>query len=201
MYTQSQQDCDHCDGRGEIIKRSDLCKKCAGQKVLTKTEIVDVPIEVGCPHKEKIVVKGKGNEHPEAQAGDLVVIVTIKENSKFERRGDDLYIKKKIGLIDALKGIKFNLEHINDHKITLQTPQGKILTHGETLRIPNLGMPHYKDSMSNGDLYVEFDVVFPKKLTEDQLEALGKVLPGSLLGKYEETKNTYDFEAPLTQEQ
>lgn len=93
------------------------------------------------------------------------------------------------------------MDHLNDRKITLQTKAGRILNHGETLRIPNLGMPLHKDSMSNGDLYVEFDVVFPKKLEEAQLEVLSKVLPGSLLGKYEKTKNTYDFEAPLTKEQ
>lgn len=81
----------------------------------------------------------------------------------FIRKGDDLFLKKKIGLIDALTGCKFNIQHLNEHKITLQTPKGKVLTHKETMRIPNLGMPHYRDSMSNGDLFVEFDVVFPKK--------------------------------------
>lgn len=78
-----------------------------------------MPVEVGCPDKEKIVIRGKGNEHPEATAGDLIVVVSIKKHSVFERKRDDLYMKKKIGLIDALKGVKFNLEHLNDHKVTL----------------------------------------------------------------------------------
>lgn len=34
------------------------------------------------------------------------------------------------------------------------------------MRIPNLGMHHYKDSLSNGDLYVVFEVEMPKKLNE-----------------------------------
>jgi len=31
-----------------------------------KKESVEVPIEVGCPNNEKIQIKGKGNEHPDA---------------------------------------------------------------------------------------------------------------------------------------
>lgn len=34
-------------------------------------------IPVGFPNKEKVVVEGKGNEHPDYLAGDLVVIVTV----------------------------------------------------------------------------------------------------------------------------
>lgn len=34
------------------------------------------------------------------------------------------------------------------------------------MRIPHLGMHHYKDSLSNGDLYVVFEVVMPTKLNE-----------------------------------
>lgn len=43
----------------------------------------------------------------------------VKEHSKYKRKENDLYIKKKIGLIDALSGVKFNLNHLNGHKITL----------------------------------------------------------------------------------
>ena len=96
-----------------------MCKKCNGDKLVRKTETVEVPIEVGCPNQEKIVIRGKGNEHPEATAGDLIVVVTIKKHAVYERKGDDLHMTKKIGLIDALKGVKFNLDHLNDHKVTL----------------------------------------------------------------------------------
>lgn len=113
-------------------------------------------MEVGFPNKDKIVVKEMGNEHPEARTGDLVVIITVKPDKLFTRKGDDLYIKKKISLIEALKGVEFNLDHLNEHKITIKTQKHKIITHNEIMRVPNLGMPHYKDSMSNGDLYVQF---------------------------------------------
>lgn len=71
-------------------------------------------IEPGFPNQEKVVITGHGNEHPEYRTGDLVVVVTIEPHETFERIKDDLYITKKIKLIDALKGFKFNLKHIND---------------------------------------------------------------------------------------
>ena len=41
-------------------------------------------------------------------------------------------------------------------------------------------MPFYKDSFGFGNLYVKFDVQFPKKgsLTEEKIEQLRKILPG-----------------------
>ncbi len=53
---------------------------------------MDIPIEVGFPNKDKVVVKGKGNEHPDYLSGDLVVIVTINEDKFYKRKRDDLHI-------------------------------------------------------------------------------------------------------------
>ena len=75
--------------------------------------------------------------------------------------GDDLIMNQKISLIEALKGFSLNIDHINDHKITIKTPKNKIIKHNEKMRIPSLGMHHYKDSLSNGDLVIIFEVVFP----------------------------------------
>ncbi len=167
MYSQSQSYCTSCDGNGEQISKKDICKTCKGAKLIKKNEKVEVPVEVGFPAKGKIQIREKGNEHPDARTGDLIVVITVEDDKNFKRVNDDLYITKKIGLIDSLTGVKFNLEHLNDHKITIQTPENKIIKHKEILRVPNLGMPHYKDRMSNGDLYVEFDVVTPKTLNQE----------------------------------
>lgn len=101
---------------------------------------------------------------------------------------------QKISLIEALKGFKFNIKHINDHDITIETPKGKIVTHMEKMKISNLGMHHYRDSLSNGDLYITFDVQFPKSLNNSQIKLLEEALPKPILGKVSETKNIYELE-------
>lgn len=46
-------------------------------------------------------------------AGDLYVKVVIKPHSVFTRKGADLYIEKKITLLEALSGIYFEIKHLN----------------------------------------------------------------------------------------
>lgn len=36
---------------------------------------MDLHIPVGFPNKDNIIIEGKGNEHPDYLAGDLVVVV------------------------------------------------------------------------------------------------------------------------------
>jgi len=193
MYTQSQADCKDCSGTGKYIEKQNICKECKGQKLNKKVEKIDVPIPVGVPDEEKIVIKGKGNEHFEYRTGDLVVIVKVKEHAFYRRSKNDLHIEKKISLIEALSGFSFNIDHFSLKKITIKTAAGDITTHKEVKMVPNLGMPHYKSPMSHGDLYVHFSVEFPKSLTKDQIEGLSKVLPAPLLPKVKETKNIYDL--------
>lgn len=81
-----------------------MCKKCNGEKISVKTENIEVPIEVGIPNKSKIVISGKGNEHPDYKTGDLIVIVDIEKDSVFQRHKNDLYLNQKISLIEALSG-------------------------------------------------------------------------------------------------
>jgi DnaJ-class molecular chaperone len=41
------------------------------------TETIDLVIPPGFPNKDKIVMEGMGNEHPDYLAGDFVVVVTV----------------------------------------------------------------------------------------------------------------------------
>ena len=194
MYSQSQAYCPDCSGEGKTIKKEHLCKGCKGDKILVKTESVEVPIEVGIPDKAKLQIPGKGNEHPEYRAGDLYVIVEVKKNEVFRRVKADLHISKKVGLIEALSGFSFNLKHLSDMDVTIAVPAKTIVKHMDVMRVRNLGMPKYKESLSFGDLYVHFEVVFPKNLSSSQLEKLSEVLPKGILPQVVPTKNTYKLE-------
>jgi len=130
-------------------------------------ETVDVNVPVGFPNKEKIVLEGKGNEHPDYLAGDLVVIITVKEDSVFKRVNNDLYITKNISLLESLSGFSFNIKLLNEQQITVKTQKDQIINHLQEMKVPNLGMPLYKDMYSNGDLFIVFHVQLPSKLTPD----------------------------------
>lgn len=194
MYTQTQMECKDCNGSGKIIEKKNLCKECNGKKMATKNENIEVPIPGGTGEGEKILIHGKGNEHYEYRTGDLIVVVKIKPNATFRRTKNDLHIEKTISLIEALSGTSFNLDHLNDQLITIKTPAGVAINHKDTLKVPNLGMPHPKSPMTFGDLYVTFNVQLPDKLTNDQIAALKKILPAALHKDVQKTKNIYDLE-------
>ena len=191
MYSQAQADCSDCKGTGEKIKKENICKSCKGNKLLDKKEKIDVPVAAGIAENEKINISGKGNEHPEYKTGDLVVIAQIEPHKIFKRIKNDLVIEKSVSLIEALSGFEFNLKHLNGQEVTIKTKPGDIIQHKVTRKIPDLGMPRYKESFSFGDLIISFEIVMPERINEQQVAELKKYLPKPLLPPVKATKNVY----------
>lgn len=194
MFTQTQAECRDCSGNGKIIEKKNLCKECGGKKMAVKNEKIEVPIPGGTPDEDKIVVSGKGNEHPEYRTGDLIIIVKVKPHPTFKRVNNHLHMEMTISLIEALTGFSFNLEHLNDHTVTIASPPGNMVSHKETMKVNNMGMPHPRSPMSFGDLFITFMVQLPDALTADQVAALRKVLPNALHTDVLKTKNVYELQ-------
>ena len=70
-------------------------------------------------------------------------------------------MKKDISLYEALVGFKFNIEQLDGNVVTITTGPGEIIRHGESKMVRDLGLPVYKETFSYGNLYIEFNVVFP----------------------------------------
>lgn len=87
---------------------------------------------------------------------------------------------KKITLLEALTGFHFQFTHLDGKKITVATAPGEIISHHEIKSVRGKGMPFFKDAFSYGNLYIKFNVEFPKKgsVKPDQIDALRKILPG-----------------------
>ena len=191
MYSQSQTSCGKCDGEGKIFKKEDICKECKGKKTITKPEKIEIPIEKGIPDKHQIKMEEKGNEHPEYRTGDLVVVVFSNPHPVYTRKGEHLYMKKKISLYESLVGFKFNIEQLDNNIVTVETEPGEIIHHGQIKMVSELGLPIYGETFSYGNLYIEFEVELPKKITPQQAKVLKTVLPPPLIEGVEKTKNNY----------
>ncbi len=191
MYTQSQNYCQSCKGEGKIIPKGKKCKTCDAEKILSKNEVVDVPIPPGIADNQKTVIDGKGNEHPDYRRGDLIVFTKIDKHKLFTRKKNDLILEKKVSLIEALSGFSFNLKHLNNHEITISTPKGHVVRHNDVMKIPHLGMPHYNESLTTGDLYIHFIVLFPMVITPERVKMLKEALPKGVLPPVKKTKNKY----------
>ncbi|KAK8801138.1 hypothetical protein WA158_001908 [Blastocystis sp. Blastoise] len=178
MITQSQSVCPACNGGGATIPSADLCKECHGHKIKKETEELEVVIEPGRRDGEKIILEQKSNEYPGAITGDVIFILSENPHKLFKRRGRDLLLKKKISLNEALTGIEFPLEHINGEHFTIQSHMNDIIQPFGVRLVEELGMPVYKHKNHFGNLFVQFEVEMPKKLSEKQKEAIKLVLEG-----------------------
>lgn len=58
-------------------------------------------------------------------------------------------------------------------------------------------MPIKGDAYRHGDLYVSFEVIYPKTFQPETLTKLKEILPKGLLPKTKETKNTYELEEDI----
>lgn len=74
-------------------------------------------------------------------------------------------MKKEITLYEALTGFEFILTHLDDHQYTIYSKKGEIMSDLSKKVVRGLGMPFYKDSMSHGNLIIEFHVIMPKRGT------------------------------------
>ena len=122
MYTQSQQVCPECRGEGEICDAKNKCKTCKGIKIVDNTKEIDVSIEPGVPHEHDCILTGEGDEAPGIMAGDLYVRMMIKKHPTFTRKGADLFIDKKISLLEALTGYNFEIKHLDGSPLVISTP-------------------------------------------------------------------------------
>jgi len=141
---------------------------------ITEMETVYVSIPAGVDDGEVIVMRDCGNTVNEQLKGDIKVVVGIENTTPFLRHGMDLIYKKTITLKEALTGFAFDVVHVNGKTLCFNNTSNRtIIRPGFKKMIPGLGM--IRDA-NTGNLFLEFSVEFPEKLTEDQIEKLAEIL-------------------------
>ena len=159
--------CPDCDGTGKIIKNK--CHNCHGAGTERKQKTIEVNIPAGADSGVRMRVSGEGEPGKRGgPKGDLYVYIYVKEDPDFERAGDDLYCRKSISFPTAALGSVIHVKTL-EKEVELKIPAGT--QSGTRFRIAGEGMPHLQGN-SKGNLYVEINVAVPKKLKEDQKEAL-----------------------------
>ena len=138
-----------------------------------ETEMIYIPIPRGVDNNEIIIIREKGNILSEQNKGDLKVFIKIQNDTDFERNGLDLILNKTISLKDALCGFIFDMNYVDGRIFKLNNNGGNIITNNYNKVIPTMGM---KRDEHIGNLIINFTVSFPEKLSEDQIEALRKIL-------------------------
>ncbi len=166
--------CPACQGAGQIIR--ERCPDCRGQGRLERERTIDLRIPPGVDTGTRLRVPGEGEPGPNGgPAGDLYVILEVKEHPFFERRGADLYCTIPVSVVQAAVGTELQVPGLTGEE-RLKIPEGT--QSGAVFRVKGKGMPDPHGG-GKGDLYYHVRVMTPVKLTREQrklMEQLGATL-------------------------
>jgi molecular chaperone DnaJ len=155
--------CPACQGAGQIVK--ERCPDCRGQGRVDRERTIELRIPPGVDTGTRLRVQGEGEAGPNGgPAGDLYVVLEVKEHAFFERRGADLYCTIPLSIAQAALGTELQVPGLIGEE-RLKIPEGT--QSGAVFRIKGKGLadPH---GGGKGDLYYHVRVLTPTKLTRDQ---------------------------------
>ncbi len=155
--------CPTCGGEGTII--AEPCEVCRGEGRVRGERMVAVEIPAGVSTNNYLTLRGQGAAGPRnGPAGDLLVMLDIKDDDRFERQGDDLVHDLSVSFSQAALGGEFPVPTpYGDERIRLQPG-----TQTETvIRLKGKGLPVLGQS-TKGDLLVHVHVWTPERLTDEQ---------------------------------
>lgn len=161
---QSTEICPTCQGTGETNGR--LCATCSGQGMVPRNKRIQVKIPAGVDNGSKIRVAGEGQPGiGGGPRGDLYLVITVKLDPAFERKGDDLYADVDVELVKAMLGGEVPVPIPDGRRMALTIPAET--QNNRTFRLAGKGMPHLRGEGA-GNLYARVKVVLPMQLSIEE---------------------------------
>jgi len=179
MMQQIQSMCKECDGKGERINPKDRCKTCNGRKVVKNNKILEVHVDKGMVEGQKVMFHGEGDQEPNLEPGDVVIVLVEKDHPVFHRQNEDLFMKMEISITEALCGFQRVINTLDSREIIVTSYPGEIVKFADVKCVMGEGMPIYRDPFSKGRLIIQFKVNFPESnwTSPENIAKLEKLLP------------------------
>jgi len=157
--------CGTCGGRGQVVK--DPCGGCSGSGRIRKEHSLQVKVPQGVDSGTRLKLRGEG-ETSAGGAGDLYVVISVREHEMFERDGNDVLCEVPIGFPQLALGAEIDVPTL-EGPVKLKVPSGT--ESGSVFRLRAKGVPDLH-GYGRGDQRVRVVVRTPKKLTQRQRELL-----------------------------
>ena len=136
---------------------------------------INLPIPKGIEDGEVMVLRDMGHVVQDRVKGDLHFIIRIEKHPHFERKGLDIFYNKNLTLKESLCGFTLEIPHLNGKVLRIShSGTSHVIKPNDQRPIQDYGM--MKDGHANGNLVIVFDIVFPDKLSESQIQILNELL-------------------------
>jgi len=162
--------CPTCAGEGTVVR--DPCGRCGGDGRVKGEKTIQIDVPAGVADHHYLTLRGQGVPGPRnGPHGDLIAVLDIKEDPRFERHGDDLVYDLGITFTQAALG----------SEVQVPTPFGQTMLRiepgtqtGMAYRLRAKGLPRLGEG-GHGDLHVRIHVWTPTKLSAEQRKVLEKL--------------------------
>ncbi len=155
--------CPTCRGEGVVIRTP--CEVCRGEGRMKSERTVTVDIPPGVATNNYITLRGQGAAGPRGgPAGDLIVVIEVREDERYTREGDDLWVELPLAFSQAALGVTLQVPTPwGDAELVV--PAG--VQSGAVLEMRGKGLPRL-GSTGTGNLNVRVQVWTPKHLNDEQ---------------------------------
>jgi molecular chaperone DnaJ len=155
--------CDVCAGDGRVAEQP--CGECRGRGRRAVRRKLDVEIPAGIADGQRIRMSARGHAgEAGAPAGDLYVLVRVREDERFVRDGDDLITALDVAAPLAALGTTLAVPTLDgSEEVELRSGSQP----GDVITLRGRGMPALGRSR-RGDLRVVVNVVIPRRLSDEQ---------------------------------
>lgn len=129
---------------------------------------IRLTIPAGVENGQQIKISGLGGEGRNGgPKGDLYITFTIENNTNFKLEKHNLYATVTIDLYDAILGGEITVDTF-DGKVKLKVAPGT--QNGTKVKLKGKGFPVYKKEGSFGNLYIEYQIKIPTKISDKEKE-------------------------------
>jgi molecular chaperone DnaJ len=162
-----QTTCPVCRGDGRVIRKA--CPTCEGVGFEQQDETLQVTIPAGVEDGSTLRLAGRGEAGQRGgPAGNLYVVLRVKEDERFEREGADLHTEVPVSFPQLALGARVRVPTLTgEEEIEIRAGTQP----GDTVTLRGQGMPHL-EGRGHGDVVAHLRLVVPKALSAEEEQHL-----------------------------
>src|SRR4051812_831543 len=166
-FFQVSQTCPRCRGVGQIVEKP--CRSCEGEGRAEKASRIKLKIPAGIADGSRLRSPRNGEAGIRGgAAGDLYVVIHIKEHPIFQREDDNLYCEVPVSFSLAALGGEIPVPTL-EGKANLKVPAGT--QSGQVFKLRGKGVANV-NARDRGDLFARLLVEVPTRLNHEQRQKL-----------------------------
>ncbi|XP_072780430.1 dnaJ homolog subfamily B member 13 isoform X3 [Taeniopygia guttata] len=146
-----------------------------GQTSTLGCKILTIHVQPGWQRGTRITFEKEGDQGPNIIPADITFVVQEKLHPRFKRIDNNLHFVAGISLAKALTGCTLDIKMLDGR--LLNVPINDIVDSPTSYKmVPGEGMPLAQDPQRKGDLYIYFDIFFPRTLSPQVKTLLKSIL-------------------------